>query len=53
MFRSKNIQVERSYGNLSDMEKFAKETAIKNSNGNDLIAKVNALQSFEKLIISV
>ena len=53
MLHSKNIQAEKSYGNGSDMEKFAKETDIKNSNGNDRIAKVNALKSFEKLIISV
>ena len=35
-----------------DMEKFAEETDIKNSDGNDLIAKANALKSFENLIIS-
>ena len=53
MFHSKNIQAENSYGNGSDMEKLAKETDIKNSYGNDLIAKANALESCEKLIISV
>ena len=31
MVHSKNIQVEKSYGNGSDMEKFATETDIKNS----------------------
>ena len=29
------------------MEKFAKETDIKNSDGNDLIAKANVLKSFD------
>ena len=53
MFHSKNIQAEKSYGNGSDMEKFAKETDIKNSDGDDQITKANALESFEKLIISV
>ena len=53
MFHSKNFQAEKSYGNGSDMEKFAKETNIKNSDGNDLIAKANAHKSFEILIISV
>ena len=53
MFHSKNIQAEKSYGNGSDTEKFIKETDIKNSDGNDLIAKFNALKSFEKLIILV
>ena len=53
MFHSKNIQAERSYGNGSDMEKFANETEIKNSDSNDLIAKANAFKSFEKFIISV
>ena len=53
MFHSKNIQDQKSYGNGSDMEKFAKETDIKNSDGNDLIAKANALESFGNLIISV
>ena len=53
MFHSKNIQAEKSYGNGFDMEKFAKPTDIKNSDGKDLISKVIALKSFEKLIISV
>ena len=53
MFHSKNIQVEKSYGSGSDIEKFAKETNIKNSVGNNLIAKANALKSYEKLILSV
>ena len=38
MFHSKIIQAEKSYDNGSDMEKFAEETDIKNSDGNDLIA---------------
>ena len=49
MFHSKTIQAEKSYGNESDMEKFAKETAIKNSNGYHLIAKANALRKFWKI----
>ena len=53
MFHSKNTQFEKSYDNGSDMEKLAKETDIKNSDGNDLISKPNALESFEKSIISV
>ena len=53
MFHSNNIQAEKSYDNWSDMERFAKETDIKNSDGNDLIATANALKSFEKLIILV
>ena len=47
MFYSKNNQAENSYGNGSDMEKFANETDIRNSDGNDLIAKVIVLRSFE------
>ena len=53
MFHSKNIQAEKSYGNGSDMEKFVKETDIKNSDGNDLITKAKAFETFEKLIITV
>ena len=53
MFHSKSTQGENSYGNGSDMEKFVKETDIKNCDGNDLIAKANALENFEKLILSV
>ena len=53
MFHSKNIQAEKFYGKRFDTDKFAKETDIKNSDGNDLIAKANALKSFEKMIISV
>ena len=49
MFHSKKIQAEKSYGNMSDMEKFAKETAIKNFNGNDLIAKRMHLQVLKNL----
>ena len=52
-FHSKNIQAEKSNGNGSDMGKFAKETDIKNSHGHELIKKANALESFEKLIVSV
>ena len=51
VFHNKNIRAENSYDNGTDMEKFVKETDIKNSDGNDLIAKPNALKSFEKLII--
>ena len=47
------MQAEKSYGKRSDTEKFAKETDIKNFDGNDLIAKIKALKSFEKLVISV
>ena len=51
MFHSKNNQAaEKSYGNGSDMEKFANETDIKNSGGNDLMAKGIALKSFENLL---
>ena len=53
MFHSKNIQDGKSYGKWSEIEKFSKETDIKNSDGNDLIAKANSLKSFEKLIILV
>ena len=53
MFQSKKIQAEKSYGNGSDIEKFANETYIKNSDGNGLIAKANALKSYEKFIIAV
>ena len=49
MFHSLNIQSEKSYGNGSDMEKFAVETDIKISDGNDLIAKANVLKRFEKI----
>jgi len=49
MFHSKNIQAEKSYGNGSDMEKLAKETDIKNSDGNDLITKINLFESFRKI----
>ena len=49
MFHSKNIQAEKSYGNESDMEKFAKETAIKNSDSYHLIAKGNALKKLWKI----
>ena len=48
MFHSKNIQAKKSYGNVSDVKKFAKETDIKNSDGNDRTAKANAPKSFEK-----
>ena len=50
MFHSKIIQSEKSYGNGSVMEKFAKENDIKNSDGNDLLAKTNTLKSFEKIV---
>ena len=53
MFHSKNIQAEKSYGNGYDMEKFANKTDINNSDGNDLIGKVNALESFEEVVILV
>ena len=53
MFCSKNIKAEKTYGNGSDMKKFAKETDNKNSDGNDLIAKANVLNSFEKFVISL
>ena len=56
ILHSKNIQAEKSYGNGFDKKKFAKETGltdIKNSRGNDLIAKANVLKRFEKLVISV
>ena len=53
MFQSKKIQAEKFYGNGSDMEKFAKETDIKISDGKGLIAKANALESYEKFIIAV
>ena len=53
MFQSKKIPAEMSYGNGSDIEKFAKETEIKNSDGNGLIAKANALKSYEKFIVAV
>ena len=53
MSHSKNIQAEKFYSNGSDMEKFAKGTEIKNSDGSNLMAKTEALKSFKKLIISV
>ena len=46
MSDSKNIQAVKSYGNVSDMEKFAKYTDIKNTDGNNLMAK--ATQKFKK-----
>ena len=42
-----------SYGNGSDLETFAKDNDIINSDDNDLIEKANVLESFENLIISV
>ena len=48
MFGSKNIQPVKPYGNESDMEKFAKDTDVKNSDGNNLIAKAKPLKSFKE-----
>ena len=53
MSQQKKSQAEKSYGNGSDMEKFAEETNIKNSDGNNLMAKAKALKNFKKLFISV
>ena len=53
MCHSKNIQAEKSYGNRSDMGRFAKEKDFKSSNGKKLISQANAFKSFEKLIMSV
>ena len=42
-----------SYGNGSDMEKFAEETGIKDSEGKNLIAKTKAIKSFKTFILPV
>ena len=42
-----------SYGNGSDMEKVAEETGIKDSDGNNLIAKAKAIKSFKIFILQV
>ena len=53
MFHNKKSQADKSYGNESDTETCVKKTDHKISDGNDLIAKANALKSFGKLIIPV
>ena len=42
--KQKKNQAEKSYGNGFDMERFAEETVIKNSDGNNLIAKAKAIK---------
>ena len=46
MSDSKNIQAVKSYRNGSDKEKFARDTDIKNSDGNNLMAKAKPLKKF-------
>ena len=53
MSHGKIIQAEMSYGNGSDVKKFAEETGVKNSDGNNLMAKAKVLKCFKILIIQV
>ena len=54
MSHCKNIQAGKSYGNVSAyIKEFAKNTEIKKSDGNNVIAKSKVLESLTTLIISV
>ena len=53
MSHRKNFLVENSYGNGSNIEKFAKKTDIKKSDGNNLMAKAKAVKILMTLITMV
>ena len=39
MYNNKNIQVEKFYGNVFDIKKYAEKSAIKESDDNSLIVR--------------
>ena len=51
MSHSKNIQIEKSYDAQSDIKTFTGKTDIKKLDGNNLIAKYQALKMLTTLII--
>ena len=53
MSHGKNIKVEKSYGNGSDIKKSTEKSFIKKSDGNSLMAKYNALKCSKTLNLTV
>ena len=49
MSHSKNIQAEKSYGNVSDIKKFTGKTDIEKFDDKNLMAKDKALKNLTKL----